>query len=415
VGEVKHRRWLKKLNREREFGMALRSKLSQVVYTAIMASALTACSGGAQQPPPAPDVNVAQVVQKKVQLWDEFSGRIEAVDTVELRPRVSGYLSTVHFREGSEVKRGQRLFSIDDREFRAALDSAKANLARAQSRVALARTEQARSQRLIAAQAVSQGELEQRRGELQQAQADVSAMQAAVAQAELNLSFTTVTAPINGRIGAAMVKQGNLVSPGTSLLATLVSMDPIYVTFEGDEQVYLKYQDMAQKGQRQSSRDVRNPVQVGLANETGYPHKGEMVFVDNQLNSSTGTIRAKAQLQNSDGVFTPGLYARVRLLGSGEQNVMLIHEMAVSTDQDRKFVYVLGDKNTAVRKDIELGESVDGLRVVKKGLTANDVVVVNGVRKIFFPGMPVKPNKVPMDKPDQAPAAPANPAAKANQ
>jgi membrane fusion protein, multidrug efflux system len=395
--------------------MALRSKLSHIVYTSIIASALTACSGGAQQQPPPPDVNVAQVVQKKVQLWDEFSGRIEAVDTVELRPRVSGYLSAVHFREGSEVRRGQRLFSIDDREFRAALDSAKANLARAQSRVALARTEQARSQRLIAAQAISQGELEQRRGELQQAQADVSAMQAAVAQAELNLSFTTVTAPISGRVGAAMVKQGNLVSPGTSLLATLVSMDPIYVTFEGDEQVYLKYQGMAQNGQRQSSRDARNPVQVGLANETGFPHKGEMVFVDNQLNSSTGTIRAKAELQNTDGVFTPGLYARVRLLGSGEQNVMLIHEMAVSTDQDRKFVYVIGDKNAAVRKDIELGESVDGLRVVKKGLTVNDVVVVNGVRKIFFPGMPVKPNKVPMDKPDQTPAASANPAAKANQ
>jgi len=380
----------------------------------LSAAILSACSGGGQQGmPPPPQVNVAQVVQKKVQLWDEFSGRIEAVETVELRPRVSGYLAAVHFREGSEVKRGQRLFSIDDREYRAAVDSARANLSRAQSRVVLARTELARSERLIKEQATSQGELDQRRGELQQAQADAASMQAAVTQAELNLSFTQITSPINGRIGAAMVKPGNLVSPGTSLLSTVVTMDPIYVTFEGDEQVYLKYQAMSQNGQRQRSRDARNPVQVGLANETGYPHKGEMVFVDNQLNAGTGTIRAKAELKNSDGVFTPGLFARVRLLGSGEQNVMLIHEMAVSTDQDRKFVYVLGDKNATVRKDVVLGESVDGLRVVRKGLEPKDIVVVNGVRKIFFPGAPVSPITVPMDKPDQAPPAPANPAAPA--
>lgn len=379
----------------------------------LSAALLTACSGGGQPEFPPPQVNVAQVVQKKVQLWDEFSGRIEAVETVELRPRVAGYLSAVHFREGSEVKRGQRLFSIDDREYQAALGSAKANLARAQSRVTLARTELARSERLIKEQATSQGELDQRRGELQQAQADLGSMQAAVTQAQLNLSFTQITSPINGRIGAALVKPGNLVSPGTSLLSTVVTMNPIYVTFEGDEQVYLKYQTMSQSGQRQSSRDARNPVQVGLANETGYPHKGEMVFVDNQLNAGTGTIRAKAELSNADGVFTPGLYARVRLLGSGEQTVLLIHEMAVSTDQDRKFVYVLGDKNATVRKDVELGESVEGLRVVRKGLTPKDIVVVNGVRKIFYPGAPVAPITVPMNKPDQAPPAPDKPAAPA--
>lgn len=389
-----------------------KTKLSIGLTVSLLSAALlTGCSGGAQQQPPPPQVNVAQVVQKKVQLWDEFSGRIEAIDTVELRPRVSGYLAAVHFQEGSEVKRGQLLFSIDDREYRAAVDSARANVARAQSRVALARTELARSERLIKEQATSQGELDQRRGELQQAQADLSSMQAAVTQAELNLSFTRITSPINGRIGAALVKPGNLVSPGTSLLSTVVTMDPIYVTFEGDEQVYLKYQTMSQNGQRKSSRDARNPVQVGLANETGYPHKGEMVFVDNQLNAGTGTIRAKAELRNTDDVFTPGLFARVRLLGSGEQTVLLVHEMAVSTDQDRKFVYVLGDKNATVRKDVVLGESVDGLRVVKKGLDPKDIVVVNGVRKIFYPGAPVAPITVPMDKPDQAPPAPANPAA----
>jgi membrane fusion protein, multidrug efflux system len=374
---------------------------------------LAACSAGGPPEFPPPQVNVAQVVQKNVQLWDEFSGRIEAVNTVELRPRVAGYLAAVHFAEGSLVQRGQLLFSIDDREVRAALESAKANAARAQSRVELAHTELARSERLIKEQATSQGELDQRRVELQQAMADLAGARASVNQAELNVGFSQIRSPIAGRVGAALVKPGNLVSPSTSLLATVVSMDPILVSFDGDEQVYLKYQGMAQNGQRASSRDARNPVQVGLSNEDSYPHRGEMVFVDNQLDPATGTIRAKAELRNPDGALTPGLFARVRLLGSGEQSALLIHEMAVSTDQDRKFVYVLGEKNTAQRRDVVLGESVDGLRIVKSGLNAGDVVVVNGVRKIFFPGAPVAPITVPMDKPDQAPPAPAAPAAAA--
>jgi len=350
-----------------------------VVLPVLSAALIAGCSKGAQQAFPPPQVNVAQVVQKQVQLWDEFSGRIEAVNTVELRPRVSGYLSAVHFREGSDVKRGQLLFSIDDREYRAAVDSARANVARAQSRVTLATTELARSERLVAEQATSQGEVDQRRGELQQAQADLSAMQAALTQAELNLSFTRIVSPIDGRAGAALVKPGNLVSPGSTLLSSVVSLDPIYVTFDGDEQVYLKYQSLLQKGQQQTSHAVKHPVQVGLANEQGFPHQGELEFIDNQLNAGTGTIRAKALLKNSDGVFTPGLFARVRLQGSGEQSALLINEVAVSNDQDRKFVYVIGPNNTAVRKDVVLGETVDGLRVVRSGLTPADQVVVNGV------------------------------------
>ena len=191
----------------------------------------------------------------------------------------------------------------------------------------------------------------------------------------------------------------------------MVSLDPIYVTFDGDEQVYLKYQSLLQKGQQQTSHAVKHPVQVGLANEQGFPHQGELEFIDNQLNAGTGTIRAKALLKNSDGVFTPGLFARVRLQGSGEQSALLINEVAVSNDQDRKFVYVIGPNNTAVRKDVVLGETVDGLRVVRSGLTPADQVVVNGVRKIFFPGAPVAPVTVPMDKPDQAPPAAASSAA----
>ena len=382
-----------------------------VVLPVLSVALIAGCSKGEQQAFPPPQVNVAQVVQKQVQLWDEFSGRIEAVNTVELRPRVSGYLSAVHFREGSDVKRGQLLFSIDDREYRAAVDSARANVARAQSRATLATTELARSERLVAEQATSQGEVDQRRGELQQAQADLSAMQAALSQAELNLSFTRIVSPIDGRVGAALIKPGNLVSPGSTLLSSVVSLDPIYVTFDGDEQVYLKYQSLLQKGQQQTLHAVKHPVQVGLANEQGFPHQGELEFIDNQLNAGTGTIRAKALLKNSDGVFTPGLFARVRLQGTGEQSALLINEVAVSNDQDRKFVYVIGPNNTAVRKDVVLGETVDGLRVVRSGLTPADQVVVNGVRKIFFPGAPVAPVTVPMDKPDQAPPAAASSAA----
>lgn len=367
---------------------------------------LTACEQGAAPQFPAPQVNVAQVVHKNVQLWDEFSGRIEAIDTVELRPRVSGYLSEVHFVEGSSVDEGQLLFSIDDREYVAALNSAKANVARAQSRVTLAQTELERSERLLASQATSQGELDQRRGELQQAQADLAGVQAALTGAELNLSFTEIRSPIAGRIGEALIKPGNLVSPGTSLLSSVVSIDPIYVTFEADEQIFLKHQFLTSQSSSQG-----NPVEIGLADESGYPHKGALVFVDNKLNPNTGTILAKAELSNADGLFTPGLYARIRLSGNENPQVLLINEIAVANDLDRKFVYVLGENNSALRKDVELGAHAEGLRIVTSGLSPEDVVVVNGMSKIFYPGAPVDPITVPMDQPEQAPPQTAsNPA-----
>lgn len=375
------------------------TKLSIKLTTPILAALLlTACEQGAPPQFPPPQVNVAQVVQTRVQLSDEFSGRIEAVDRVELRPRVSGYLSEVHFVEGSSVSSGQLLFSIDDREYVAAVNSAKANVARAQSRVSLAQTELERSERLLASQATSQGEADQRLGELQQAQADLAATEAALDSAELNLSFTKIHSPIDGRIGAAMVKPGNLVSPATSLLSTVVSVDPIYVTFEADEQVFLKYQANAS----QAADSTGNTVQVGLANEVGFPHLGELVFVDNSLNANTGTILAKAQLNNAEGIFMPGLYARVRLFENQTAELMLINEIAIANDQDRRFVYVVGENNLALRKDVELGAHAQGLRVVTSGLTPQDMVVVNGRSKIFFPGMPVDPITVPMDQPEQA-------------
>jgi multidrug efflux system membrane fusion protein len=379
-----------------------------LTVAAIAVLSLAACGGsGEQQGFPPPDVSVATVVPRSVTEWDDYSGHVEAVDAAEIRPRVTGHLNKVHYREGGLVEKGQLLFTIDDREYAAAADGARADLARADARVTLAKQELTRAESLISARAVSQGELESRQVEFQQAEADKLSAQARLTQAELNLSFTRVRAPFAGRAGAALVNPGNVVSPNASLLTTLVSVDPIYVTFTGDERAYLRYQDLARAGNRASSRDAPNPVLVGLANEEGYPHKGEMDFVDNALDPATGTIRARAVLPNPDGVFTPGLFARVRLLGGSDSDALLIHEQAVLTDQDRRFVYVIGKDNAAERRDITLGAHVEGLRVVKSGLKPGDKVIVNGMRKIFFPGQKVKPREVPMDQPDQPPPAPA--------
>jgi multidrug efflux system membrane fusion protein len=369
---------------------------------------VSACGGGGGPPAfPPVDVNVSPVVKKSITEWDEFSGRIEAIDAVELRPRVAGYLEAVHFHEGGEVKKGDLLFTIDPREYAAAADSAKANVARAQTRIELAQTELARSEKLVKVKAASAEELEQRQGELKSAIADRNTAEAQLRQAELNVEFTRITAPISGRIGRAEVKPGNLVSPATTLLATLVSIDPVYVSFEGNERIYLKYQQLSRDGTRGSSRDVKNPVRVGLSTEEGYPHQGEMVFVDNRLDPATGTIYARAVLSNKDHVFTPGLFARIQLLGSGTRDALLISDRAVLTDQDRRYVYVVGGDNKTVRKDVTLGPLVDGLRVVDSGLAEGDPVVVNGTRKIFSPGQPVNPHAVPMDQPELQPAAAA--------
>lgn len=396
------------------------SGLARAALAGALALALVACSGGggAMQMPPT-EVNVAPVVARSVAQWDEFTGRIEAIESAEIRPRVGGTVTGVHFDEGGLVAKGDLLFTIDDREYRAAVASARADVARAEARLALAATELKRSEALIAAKAVSAGELESRQNESKQAEADVLAAQARLETAELNLSFTRITSPIAGRIGVARIRTGNLVAPGEPVLTTVVSLDPVYVSFQGDERAYLRYQDMARDGSRPSSRSAENPVRVGLANEQGFPHTGRMVFVDNVVDPATGTIFARAELPNPDGVFTPGLFARVQLLGSGQRDALLIHPQAVQTDQDRRYVYV-ADQVTlppemggtgephlgAVRKDVELGPTIDGLVVVEKGLGPDDKVIVNGMRKIFFPGAPIAPIEVPMEAPNTVVAAP---------
>ena len=359
----------------------------------LLALALAGCgSQAAEQAPPAPQVGVAPALQREVSQWDEFSGRIEAVQNVELRPRVSGYIDQVNYVEGQEVKKGDVLFTIDARSYRAELARANAELARARTQAELGRSEAARAKKLAEQQAISTESWEQRRAAADQAVADMQAAQAAVDSARLNLEFTQVRAPIDGRAGRAMVTAGNLVSAGdsASVLTTLVSQDTVFVYFDADEGTFLRYAQMARDGSRPSERGGALPVRIGLVGEQGYPHQGKVDFLDNQVARSTGTIRVRALLDNRERLFTPGLFARVQLLGSGRFDAVLVDDKAVLTDQDRKYVYVVDKDGKAQRRDVRLGRSAEGLRIVEQGLAAGDRVVVDGVQKIFMPGMAVE-------------------------
>jgi multidrug efflux system membrane fusion protein len=370
---------------------------------ALAATLLSGCDASqARNPqagPPAPEVSVAEVVVREVTQWDEFTGRVEATETVDVRPRVAGYIEKVNFGEGKEVRKGDVLFVIDQRPYRAELDRATAELARARSEAELTKSQAGRAQKMVDAAAISREEYDRRLAAAAQAVAGARAAEAAVQTARLNLEFSEVRSPIDGRAGRALVTAGNLVAAGSTLLTTVVSIDPVHVYFDGDEGTYLRYGELARSGERPSSRDAKNPVFVGLANEQGFPHEGTMDFVDNQLDPRTGTIRARAVLDNKDRVFTPGLFARVKLLGGGRHTAMLIDDKAVLTDQDRKYVYVLGPDNKALRRDVKLGRMDDGLRVVTGGLVAGDRVIVNGVQKVFYPGMQVNPQSVAMGAP----------------
>ena len=348
--------------------------------------------------PPAPAVSAADVVVKSISQWDSFNGRIEAVESVQLRPRVSGYIDKVNYTDGQEVKKGEVLFTIDDRTYRAALEQAQANLARAKTQASLAQSEANRTDKLINTHLVSREEWEQRRSAAVQAQADIRAAQAAVDAAQLNLDFTKVTAPIDGRASRALITSGNLVTAGdtASVLTTLVSQKTVYVYFDVDESTYLHYQNLARSGQGASSNHTVLPVEIGLTGEEGYPHQGKVDFLDNQLTPSTGTIRMRALLDNSQRQFTPGLFARVRLPGSAEFKATLIDDKAVLTDQDRKYVYIVDKEGKAQRRDITPGRLADGLRIVRQGLNPGDKVIVEGLQKVFMPGMPVNAKTVAM-------------------
>jgi RND family efflux transporter MFP subunit len=377
------------------------SKLGASARTFPLIVALIAGCGSSAPPPPAPTaVTAAAVIAREVAEWDEFTGRLRAIDTVEIRPRVSGYIQQVAFHDGATVKKNQLLFVIDPKPYQAELQRALAQLSAARSRATLAASSRVRADKLLAVRALSREEYDQRVSAESEASQAINVAAADVTVARLNLGYTSLRSPIDGRVSRAEVTAGNLVNgsgpQGATLLTTVVSMDPIYVEFEGDEQVYLKYTTMARNGDRPSSRDVPNPVYMGLADESGYPHAGRMVFVDNQLNTQTGTIRARAIFDNKQGAFTPGLFARLQLVGSGKFHALLITDKAVGTDQDRKFVLVVGKDNKLLYRNVTLGRSIDGLRLVTSGLAAGEIVVVNGLQRARA-GDAVKAEIVPMD------------------
>lgn len=350
-------------------------------------------SGTPVESPP-PDVMVASVLSRSVRTWDEFNGRVRAIQTVELRPRVSGYINRIAYKEGSEVKPGDLLFVIDPRPYRDALHQAQAELERARSAANLAQSKTEHAHALFAKQAISREEFNGRKNDLNQTAAEVRAAKAAVATAKLNLDFTEVRAPIAGRVSRAYLTAGNLARADQSMLTTLVSQDPMYVYFDCDEHSFLRYKKFALKNDHENTI---YSVRIGLTDEEGFPHHGTVDFFDNQLNPATGTIRVRAVIPNPDRLLTPGLHARVQLQGSDELPVLLIDAKAILTDQDRKYVYVLGEGDKAFRRDITLGRQIDGLRIVQSGLDTTDKVVVIGAQKIFHDGMIVKPQHVAME------------------
>jgi RND family efflux transporter MFP subunit len=373
-------------------------------YSVLWLGILVGCGGKPPAAPPPSAVTVAVVPQREVTEWDEFTGRMQAVDAVEIRPRVSGYIQRVDFAEGKEVRKGEVLFEIDARPYQADLARAEAQLEQARTAASLASKEVERAQRLVEVQAISREEFDTRTSGQANAEAAVRAAEAAVQTTKLNLEWTRVRSPIAGRVSNAEVTPGNLVQAGpptATLLTTVVSLDPIYVYFEGDEQTYLKYGRLARAGSRPSSRDVRNPIYLGLMNEDGqFPHKGYVDFVDNQLNPQTGTIRARAVFSNKDRLFTPGLFARLRLVGSGKYRATLVLDRAIGTDQDKKFVLVLKPNNTVDYRPVQLGRLIEGLRVIRSGLKEGEKVVINGMQRVR-PGMKVTPTLAAMS-PDSA-------------
>jgi len=377
-----------------------------VALLLLLAPALMACGDSQPPGPPPPSVTVAKPVKQTVVDQDEYVGRFLAVDSVEVRARVSGTLDAVHFKDGQMVNKGDLLFTIDRRPFQNALDQARANLLQAQSNLVFAETDLARAQQLVRDKAIPEQVFDQRAQAKRNAEASVAANQAAVRQAELDLEFTELRAPITGRIGDRRVSPGNLVTggAGATLLATIVSTDPIRFEFTFDEASLLRYDRLVKQGGADvTTRGLSLPVKLRLIDEPDFRHEGGMDFVDNVIDRSTGTIRGRAVFANPTALFIPGMFARVQIPASPPHEALLVPDAAIGADQARKFVYVVGPDNTVKQAYVTLGLVTGGLRVIQEGLTPDARVVVNGLMRVR-PGVKVTPQEEGAPPSDAPPA-----------
>ena len=384
-----------------------------ILLACVLATLVASCGEGQKQggAPPPPAVAVADPIKRTVTDFDEYVGRFTAINSVEVRARVSGYLDGVHFKDGQIVKQSDLLFTIDKRPFQNTLEQARANLAQAKSNLAFTQADYTRGQQLVRDKTITDQTFEQRGQAFHNAQASVSNNEAAVRQSELDIEFTELRAPVNGRIGDRRVSPGNLVTGGTAgnttLLATIVSTDPIYFEFTYDEASFLRYERMAKTGNDIASRSDGVQVALKLIDEDKFVHQGRMDFVDNAIDRSTGTIRGRAVFDNANNIFTPGMFARVRVPGSPPYEALLLPDAAIGTEQTRKFVLTVNADNTVVPKYVTLAQTTgDNLRVIKAGLGPDDRVIVNGLMRAR-PGQKVTPQEE--GKPGAVPAQGASP------
>lgn len=349
----------------------------------------------AAAPPPAAPVSVAIVEPKSVKLWDEFSGRLEAVERVDIRSRVSGAIESVNFREGALVAKGDILITIDPAPYKAEVMRAQAQLAATQARSALTQTDLERGKQLIDSRTLSQRDLDQRENAAREAEANVRAAQASLEASQLNLDYTKIRAPVAGRMGRLNVTVGNLVAAGASgpVLTTLVSVNPIYASFDADEASIRRALGSLPTQAARNEID-RIPVQMILG-DSDTPRQGKLQLIDNQIATATGTVRVRAVFDNSDGALIPGQFARLFLGRADDKPVLLVNERAIGTDQDKRYVLIVDKDKKAAYREVALGAAVDGLRVIRDGLTAGDQVIVSGLMRVR-PGAPVEPKLVPM-------------------
>ncbi|HJZ29909.1 MAG TPA: efflux RND transporter periplasmic adaptor subunit [Hyphomicrobiaceae bacterium] len=364
-----------------------------------------------------PAVSVSQPLKRQIVEWDEYTGRFDAVAMVEVRARVSGHLTEVHFKDGQDVKPGDLLYEIDPRPFERVLDQARAELLQAQTRVDNANLDVVRGKPLLDRRVISEKTFDDRENLVREAQAQVKVAEAKVKAAELDLSFARIEAPIQGRISRSMVTAGNWVSGGgasnSTMLTSIVSQDPIYIYFDVSENNYIKYKRLAERGESAGAADLGSTVELAMPDERGFPHRGKLDFLDNRLDQGTGTLRARAVVANAAGFFAPGMFARVRVTGTAPYPALLIPDEAIGTDQTNKYVYVVADNGQVARRNIQLGPLIDGLRVAREGVADGDWVITKGLHRAR-PGQSVTPNRVALTLSSSQPSA-GTPASKVPQ